>query len=78
MGGDIFIHGKAVTIGCIPIGDSGIEEVFLLAKNAINQEILLVIAPRDFRKGKPYPKIPEIDWEEALYNRIETVLIKYF
>ena len=30
LGGDIFIHGKAVTIGCIPIGDSAIEELFTL------------------------------------------------
>ncbi|WP_201983597.1 L,D-transpeptidase family protein [Hymenobacter rubidus] len=30
-GGDIFIHGGAVTIGCMPITDAGIEEVYLLA-----------------------------------------------
>ncbi len=30
-GGDIFIHGKAVTIGCIPIGDPAIEELFVIA-----------------------------------------------
>lgn len=30
-GGDIFIHGGAVTVGCLPIHDSGIDEVYLLA-----------------------------------------------
>ena len=30
MGGDIFIHGKAATIGCIPIGDKAIEELSLI------------------------------------------------
>jgi murein L,D-transpeptidase YafK len=30
-GGDIFIHGKDVTIGCLPLGDSAIEELYLLA-----------------------------------------------
>ncbi|UOQ99161.1 hypothetical protein MUN81_06615 [Hymenobacter sp. 5317J-9] len=30
-GGDIFIHGGEVTIGCMPITDAGIEEVYLLA-----------------------------------------------
>jgi murein L,D-transpeptidase YafK len=30
-GGDIFIHGKAVTIGCLPIGDAAIEELYLAA-----------------------------------------------
>jgi murein L,D-transpeptidase YafK len=31
LGGDIFIHGNRVTIGCIPIGDEAIEEVYLAA-----------------------------------------------
>ena len=30
-GGDIFIHGGKVTIGCLPITDAGIKEVYLLA-----------------------------------------------
>jgi murein L,D-transpeptidase YafK len=30
-GGDIFIHGKNVTIGCAPIGDEAIEELFVAA-----------------------------------------------
>ena len=30
-GNDIFIHGKAASIGCLPIGDPAIEELYLLA-----------------------------------------------
>ena len=30
-GGDIFIHGKNVSIGCAPIGDAGIEQLYLAA-----------------------------------------------
>jgi murein L,D-transpeptidase YafK len=30
-GGDIFIHGSNVTVGCLPLTDAGIEEVYLLA-----------------------------------------------
>ncbi len=30
-GSDIFIHGSNITIGCLPITDAGIEEVYLLA-----------------------------------------------
>jgi murein L,D-transpeptidase YafK len=30
-GGDIFIHGSNVTIGCLPITDAGIRELYLLA-----------------------------------------------
>lgn len=31
LGGDIMIHGGCVTIGCVPLGDAAIEEVFLAA-----------------------------------------------
>jgi murein L,D-transpeptidase YafK len=30
LGGDICIHGNAVTIGCIPIGDAAIEELYTI------------------------------------------------
>jgi len=33
-GGDIFIHGSCVTTGCIPIRDSQIEELYILASHA--------------------------------------------
>jgi murein L,D-transpeptidase YafK len=31
LGGDIYVHGACVTIGCIPLGDEAIEEVYLAA-----------------------------------------------
>ncbi len=33
-GDNIFIHGHCVTIGCIPIGDENIKELYLLAAKA--------------------------------------------
>ena len=36
-GGDIYIHGKCVTTGCIPIMDNQIEELYVLAAHARNQ-----------------------------------------
>lgn len=33
-GDNIFIHGHCVTIGCIPIGDDNIKELYLLAAKA--------------------------------------------
>ncbi|MFC2124802.1 murein L,D-transpeptidase family protein [Bacteroidota bacterium] len=35
-GGDIFIHGNCVTIGCIPITDQKIKELYILAVEARN------------------------------------------
>ena len=36
-GGDIYIHGKCVTTGCIPITDGQIEELYILTAYARNQ-----------------------------------------
>lgn len=36
-GGDIYIHGKCATTGCIPIMDNQIEELYILAAHAHNQ-----------------------------------------
>lgn len=33
-GGEIYIHGACVSVGCIPIEDENIEEVYLLAMDA--------------------------------------------
>lgn len=36
-GGDIYIHGSCVTVGCIPLTDEQIDEVYILASYAKNQ-----------------------------------------
>jgi len=35
-GGDIYIHGSCVTVGCIPIKDDQIEELYIIAAHAKN------------------------------------------
>ena len=35
-GSDIYIHGNCITVGCIPIKDDPIEEVYILATHAKN------------------------------------------
>lgn len=77
LGSDIMIHGKKVTIGCIPIGDKNIEEVFTLAAKSSNQKFPIIISPTDFRKNSIFPVIEGIDWEKELYSDIQTELKKY-
>jgi murein L,D-transpeptidase YafK len=51
LGGDIFIHGEEVTIGCIPLTNDKIEEVYTLAvmaKNAGQKSIYVHIFPFEF------------------------------
>ena len=48
LGGDIMIHGNCVTIGCIPLTDDKIKEVYILAveaRNAGQQRIQIHIFP---------------------------------
>lgn len=33
-GGDIYIHGGCVTVGCLPMTDAGIQEIYTLCLNA--------------------------------------------
>lgn len=48
LGGDIFIHGSCVTIGCLPITDDQIKELYLFcieAKNSGQSKIPVHIFP---------------------------------
>lgn len=78
LGGDIFIHGKAVTIGCIPIGDPAIEELFYYVAEAGLKKTRVIIMPVDFRKGETAPEIEDISWEAELYDGIREELRAVF
>ena len=48
LGGDIFIHGSCVTIGCLPMTDDKIKEIYLyavLARNNGQYEIPVYVFP---------------------------------
>lgn len=49
LGGDIFIHGKDVSIGCVAIGDPAIEELFTLVAETGIARTRILIAPLDLR-----------------------------
>ena len=46
-GDNIFVHGSCISIGCIPVGDENIKEIYLLAARAkgIGQQIPIHIFP---------------------------------
>ncbi len=52
LGGDIMIHGGSATVGCIPIGDDAIEELFYLVAMIGKENVTVVIAPYDMRSGR--------------------------
>ena len=86
-GTNIFIHGRAASVGCIALGDIAIEELFVLV-SVIRQsdpvgkaEVSVIVAPWDFRKRAP--KMTAISkrvrkaWLKGLYQSINDKLKDY-
>jgi len=78
MGGDIMIHGKASSAGCLAMGDEAAEELFVLAAQAGLDNVKLIIAPADLRNGKLPPAEPgQPEWLPKLYMQIAADLSEF-
>ena len=66
LGGDIYIHGKAVSIGCLAIGDHNIEQLFVLMADTGLTDARIVLAPG--RSLDVPPDAPR--WTAGLYREI--------
>jgi len=72
LGGDIMIHGSDKTIGCIPIGNDKIEELYFLSEKVGIQNIKVILAPVDFRKIEvKIKKTNKHPWLKELYAKIK-------
>ena len=76
-GSNIFIHGKAYSIGCLAMGDPAIEELFVLAEHVGIGNVSVVIAPSDPRKKKLQTDLSSPAWVEGLYLDIEAQFSRY-
>jgi hypothetical protein len=75
LGSDIMIHGDAVSVGCIAIGDEAAEELFVLAAETGVDKISVILSPVDFRVRKLPPKVPPLPaWVSELYPQVEKAL----
>ncbi len=70
MGGDIFIHGGAASIGCIALGDAVIEELFSLVALVPRDGRSVLIAPVDLRTRADFTVAGEEAWVANLYGRL--------
>lgn len=71
LGGDIFIHGNAVSIGCLAMGDPAIEELFTLVAKSGLEKVSVVIAPSDPRKRDIAALAQDQpEWVSDLYTEI--------
>jgi hypothetical protein len=70
LGGDIMIHGKDCSVGCLAIGDPAIEELFVLAARVGIGNVEVVLAP----SARPRSGTGMPPWVEGLYQRLGTRL----
>ena len=77
LGGDIMIHGSDVSVGCLAIGNSGIEEIYALAADTNIDRwrvILMPTWPSNFPQLKSeseiYPK-----WYPDLLDKIHDEIV---
>ncbi len=75
-GTNIFIHGKAVSIGCLAMGDVAIEELFALAVDVGKTSFSIAIAPSDPRKERLRTNIKP-EWVSVLYEKINVHFDQY-
>jgi hypothetical protein len=78
LGGDIMIHGSAMSIGCLAMGDEAAEEFFTLAAAVGLDHVKVVISPTDFRRGGPMPAAGTLPaWTIKLYTELASELAQY-
>ena len=77
LGGDIFVHGKAVSIGCVALGDPAIEELFTLVARTGASKVRVIIAPNDLRTAGAviHPDGPL--WVGKLYRTVAVALADF-
>ena len=78
LGNNIFLHGKSFSVGCLAVGDSAIDQLFLLVHRVGLNHVQLIIAPNDLRQGKPAtPTFAQPRWLPELYKTITQALNQF-
>lgn len=78
LGNNIFIHGNNLSVGCLAIGDSAIDQLFLLVRRVGLNNTQIIIAPNDLRLHDPStPKFAQPKWLPELYKQIAISLIPF-
>ncbi len=70
LGGDIFIHGNNTSIGCIPIGNRNIEELFFIVAETGFTRTRIIVMPLDFRLRRHRSHRGRDALERRIYRQI--------
>lgn len=77
-GSNILIHGTTGSIGCLAMGDQASEDLFVLAHDARDSNIELIIAPVDLRiESAPAPQQTDPAWLPQLYSEIKNAMVRF-
>lgn len=75
LGGDIMIHGSAVSTGCLAMGDEVAEDLFVLIADTGREHTQVILSPVDFRvRDLPESFRPSRPWVPALHAEIAAAL----
>jgi hypothetical protein len=75
LGGDIMIHGKSASIGCLAMGDEAAEEIFTLVAELGRDAIRVILSPVDFRLTSDTAATEDLPaWVGELYQRIQEAM----
>jgi hypothetical protein len=75
LGGDIMIHGKNLSAGCLAVGDEAVEEIFTVAAETGLSNVRVIITPTDLRtKPAPPQKPGQPEWVPMLYAEIASAM----
>ena len=78
LGGDIMIHGRNLSAGCLAIGDEAVEELFVLAAQTGLANVRLVIAPTDLReRAAQLPVNGHPAWVGQLYTELAVAMAPF-
>ena len=78
LGGDIMIHGNAVSLGCLAMGDEVAEDLFVLAADVGIENITVILSPVDFRTKSQPANITNLPaWSAELYDQVKRRLREY-
>lgn len=74
LGGDIFIHGAAVSVGCLAIGNDAVQELFVLVAAVGIENVKVLISPNDLRREPPVRPAGVPGWMAGRYRALEREL----
>jgi len=79
MSTGIYVHGGAISYGCVVIGDRNIEELFMLAHKAGQENTQVYIFPHDTDRTQPQFKVcPECPvWYGELLRQLSVALKEF-